>query len=269
MCGCYEVEFNFAETFAYPQDTASYKPSKTKHDRGLEWVQKVADEAGKIILQHILIVNDTAIVKHWRQDWLYEHTELWHYNGFNDWKKTVLRPEQVKGQWTQKVYQVDDSPRYEGSASWVHQDGRHYWESTADAPLPRREFTIRKDYNLLKRRNRHEITAYGWLHEQDNDKIIRNEQGQDYQLAQEKGLDIYKKVADEKCRVAQAWWQENQAFWAQVRAKWEAEMAQKQYIKLKKQVEGKPLFMHLFALDPESPTTAFYPIIDNFFEVKK
>ena len=36
MCGCFEVTFNFAETFNYSQDSL-YKPSKTKVDKGLEW----------------------------------------------------------------------------------------------------------------------------------------------------------------------------------------------------------------------------------------
>ena len=29
-----------------------------------------------------------------------------------------------------KIFQVDDSPRYEGTASWVHVDGKSYWENT-------------------------------------------------------------------------------------------------------------------------------------------
>ena len=77
MCGCYEVKFNFAETFQYPKDTATYKPSKTKHDYGLEWVELVEDTPNKIMLQHLLIVNDQMIIKHWRQDWLYENTDLY------------------------------------------------------------------------------------------------------------------------------------------------------------------------------------------------
>ena len=46
-------------------------------------------------------------------------------------------------------------------------------ESEADAPLPRREYTKRNDYNVLKRINRHEIKDFGWVHEQDNLKILR------------------------------------------------------------------------------------------------
>ncbi len=56
MCGCYEVSFNFAETFQYSKD-ASYVQSKVKHDRGLEWVELVEDSKSKIIMQHLLIVG--------------------------------------------------------------------------------------------------------------------------------------------------------------------------------------------------------------------
>jgi hypothetical protein len=74
MCGCYEVKFNFAETFSYSKDSLNYKPSKTKHDSGLEWVELVEDRPNKIVMQHLLIVgkSDNDIVKHWRQDCLYE-----------------------------------------------------------------------------------------------------------------------------------------------------------------------------------------------------
>jgi hypothetical protein len=269
MCGCYEVKFNFAETFAYPKDTANYKPSKTKHEVGLEWVQLVEESPKKIVLQHLLIVGDTMVIKHWRQDWLYENTDILSYNGFNDWKKVTIPKSEVKGQWTQKVYQVDDSPRYEGSGSWIHKDGKTFWESTSYAPLPRREFTQRNDYNILIRNNRHEITKYGWLHLQDNDKIVRDEKGSDYLLAQEKGIDTYTKLADNKCELAQKWWKENQQLWAKVRQKWNTELATSQYIKLKKKIDEKPAFMHLFDLKTTASQAEVNKAVDNFFEVKK
>ena len=88
MCGCFEVTFEFSETFIYSKDTL-YKPSKNKVDRGLEWAQLIIDEKDKISIQHILQVetsSDPYIVKHWRQDWLYENQEFYFYNGDNNWK---------------------------------------------------------------------------------------------------------------------------------------------------------------------------------------
>ncbi len=266
MCGCYEVSFNFAETFNYA-DNADYQPSKTKHDSGLEWVQLVADTEAKIIMQHLLLVgppNAKKVIKHWRQDWLFENTELYTYRADNVWNYQSLPQEAVQGQWTQKVYQVDDSPRYEGSATWVHVDGKSSWENTTDAPLPRREYTKRSDYNVTERTNKHAITAEGWIHDQDNKKILRAAEQEDVVLAEEKGLNIYKKVADSKCQTAQNWWQENAQEWALVRAKWDKVFARKQDLKLTTKVNDKRLFDHLFDEEFEKTEENIERTIDAF-----
>lgn len=247
MCGCYEVTFNFSETFS--PDTA-YKFHENYRSGGLEWVTVASEADDYIALQHLLIVGDTMIIKHWRQDWLYENPRLYTYHAGNTWKYVELPEEEVTGQWTQKVYQVDDSPRYEGTATWVHYDGRHYWENTANAPLPRREFSKRSDYNLMERRNRHEITAWGHVHEQDNDKVLRSEAG-DELIAAEKGMNTYRKVEDSRCQPAEAWWAKNQEFWSDVRFVWDEIFDRNQDMKLQKVVDGKPLFMHLFPLGDE------------------
>ncbi len=269
MCGCYEVTFNFAETFEYSGDS-TYIPSKVKHDKGLEWVQLVEDDKDKISMQHLLIVgppNNKMIVKHWRQDWEFENTDLYEYNYDNSWNYVSLPKSDVKGQWTQKVFQVDDSPRYEGSASWVHVDGKSYWESTTSAPLPRREYTKRSDYNVTIRRNRHEIVDNGWIHDQDNDKVIRENGKKDIVLAQEKGFNTYVKVEDSKCKAAQDYWKENEAKWAIVRAKWSEVFARHTTLSLEEKVDNKGLFKYLF--DEENYKTAeeINPLIESF--VKK
>ncbi|MEH0157336.1 DUF6607 family protein [Limibacter armeniacum] len=263
MCGCYEVTFNYSETFA--PDTA-YQFHDNYKTGGLEWVELVEDTDKKIVMQHLLIVGDTMIIKHWRQDWLYENTDLYMFSANNTWEYVSLPKDQVKGQWTQKVFQVDDSPRYEGTASWVHVDGKHYWENATPSPLPRREFSKRSDYNLMVRGNRHEITSAGWVHEQDNKKIIRSEAG-DELLAEEKGMNTYHKVDDSRCAVAQKWWKENQEFWGTVRNEWDEVFAKKQKLELNSKVEGKKLFMYLFPLPTETPKEEIKGIINSF--VKK
>ncbi|WP_282050332.1 DUF6607 family protein [Maribacter aquivivus] len=248
MCGCYEVTFNFAETFNYSSDSL-YKPSKTKVDKGLEWAELVTDENDKISIQHLLQVGNPAephIVKHWRQDWLFENTDLYSYNANNSWTFAKLPANEVKGQWTQKVYQVDDSPRYEGSSTWVHVDGKSYWENTADAPLPRREYTTRSDYNLTVRGNRQEITDYGWLHDQDNTKVIREDGKPDVIVAKEKGYNTYVKVDDSKCAAAANWWKEHTVKWAIVRSKWDNVYGRNTDLSLEEKVDNKVLYKYLF-----------------------
>lgn len=254
MCGCYDIRFNFAETFAPDKD---YEFHENYTSGALEYVFPISESKDKIVLQHLLVIGDTMIIKHWRQDWIYENTEFYSFYKENTWKYESKSPAEVKGQWTQKVYQVDDSPRYEGSATWVHVDGKHYWESEADAPLPRREFSKRKDYNVMTRINRQEITDYGWVHEQDNDKIIRAEEG-DILLAQEKGWNTYTKTDDNKCEVAVKWWDKNQAYWADVRTVWDELFSQKKTVAINMKVDDKIMFQRLFALEKEMINTQTY-----------
>lgn len=266
MCGCYEVTFNFAETFEYVDDS-TYVPSPTKHDKALEWVELLEDKDNKIVLQHLLIVGPPAhqiLVKHWRQDWEFENTKLYQYDHDNRWKFVKLPKHQVKGQWTQRVFQVDDSPRYEGSATWVHVDGKSYWENTSDAPLPRREETIRSDYNVTGRTNRHEITKNGWIHDQDNKKILREDGKQDLIVAEEKGLNRYIKIDDSKCKTAQDYWKDNQQKWATVRAKWHQIFSKDQNLVLEDKVNHKTMIKYIMDDENYKTSAQIDPIIDAF-----
>ncbi len=246
MCGCYEIDFNFAETFGGEKD---YEYHENYHSGAVEWVFPISQGKNKIVIQHLLVVGDTMIIKHWRQDWEYQNQDLYVYDKDHTWKYKKLPADQVKGQWTQKVFQVDDSPRYEGSASWVHLDGRHYWESTADAPLPRREFTKRRDYNVMIRRNRQEITGYGWVHEQDNSKVLR--EGEDRVLVQEKGWNTYVKTDEKKCLAAKVWWNKNQQYWADVRMIWGNVFASQKTLSINMRAENEIMYKRLFELGKE------------------
>ena len=268
MCGCFEVTFNFAETFNYSSDSL-YKPSKPKVSKALEWAQLVTDENDKIQIQHLLQMGNPAdpmIIKHWRQDWLFENEDFYMYNADNQWTFNQKTKGDVKGQWTQKVYQVDDSPRYEGSGSWVHVDGKSYWESATPAPLARREYTTRSDYNILMRGNRQEITDYGWLHDQDNSKLIREDGKEDFLLAKEKGYNTYLKVDDSRCAVAAKWWVDHTDKWITVRAKWDEVYGRNKDLSLEAKVDNKALYKHLFD-DAITEDVQINPVIESF--VKK
>lgn len=266
MCGCYEVTFNFVETFSYTNDS-TYTPSKEMHDPALEWVELVEDENDKIVMQHILITGSsekTRIIKHWRQDWFYENQGIYLYDHDFKWNYVELPEEQVRGQWTQKVYQVDDSPRYEGTATWVYVDGKAYWESETYAPLPRREHTKRDDYNVTLRRNRHELTDWGWIHDQYNDKIIREEGKEDKVLAEEKGYNTYRKTADKYCQEAINWWSEHKEKWELVREVWEEMFASREDIKLHKKVDEKMLHEILFPLSTDASKDEIKQVIEKY-----
>jgi len=266
MCGCFEVNFKFAETFSNSKDS-TYKPSKKYSAAALEWAELVNDEKNNIVIQHILIAGDEDnpyVIKHWRQDWLYENSDFYYYDHNNKWIYKHKKQNEVKGQWSQKVYQVDDSPRYEGTASWIHLDGRSFWSNSTDAPLPRREITKRQDYNVMLRRNHHEIFDWGWQHDQDNDKIIRESGKEDFVLAQEKGINNYKRVESKRCLAAQNFWKENKDKWSLVRNKWDNIFNYKNDIKLKNKFNEKRLYQYLFSLEPSVNEQEVSKIIDNF-----
>tara|TARA_B100000674_G_C37882644_1_gene935063 strand:- start:326 stop:1243 length:918 start_codon:yes stop_codon:yes gene_type:complete len=266
MCGCFDVGFHFAETFSYSEDT-NYMPSKIKHAGALEFAQLVEETEDKVVIQHLLIVGSEEspyIIKHWRQDWVYENNDFYMFNHDNKWTYKNINDNNVKGQWTQKVYQVDDSPRYEGTASWVHVDGKHYWENTTDAPLPRREYTKRSDYNVTIRTNRHEIVNKGWVHDQDNKKIIRETGKEDIILAEEKGINNYNRVDESKCKAAAEWWQENKDFWKQVRISWDEIYGLNKNLELKDKVEGKRLYDVLFGMDVKTSKKKINKTIESY-----
>ena len=271
MCGCYEVSFNFIETCNYSNDS-TYQPSEQKHDQGLEWIQLIEDKNDKIVMQHLLIVgnpNKPHIIKHWREDWLFENTDFYVYDMENEWRYLKMPKNEIIGQWTQKVFQVDDGPRYEGSGSWVRIDEKNYWESMAYAPLPRRELTKRNDYNVTLRRNRIELIDDRWVHNQYNDKIIREKCKEEVILAQEKGENIYMRVDDSKCRPAQNWWKENKAIWQLVRNNWKDIFDQKRDLKLKDKVNNKRLYEYLFDLSPSVKNEEVKKIISSFVDYAK
>ena len=269
MCGCFEIEFNFAETFVLINDE-DYQKSKIYRAKALEWGQLVEDSKDKISIQHLLIVGSKqfpTVIKHWRQDWIYQNVDLYRFFKENTWNYVELDKSDAKKAWTQKVYQVDDSPRYEGSARWVHNNDKSYWENFTYAPLPRREYTKRSDYNVMLRGNRHEIISGGWIHDQDNKKIMRSN-SEDEPIAYEKGFSTYTKVDDERCIAAVKWWDKNKLKWKSIRSHWDEIYALKSTLELNETVDGNRLYTLLFnpSLTDEKETKQ---IINSFIKNKK
>ena len=264
MCGCFEVTFKYTETFAPEID---YEKHYDYNATALEWAELIKDKKDELSIQHLLVINDSTIIKHWRQDWLYENTKRYDFNHDNEWTFVEMPKKEVKGQWTQNVYQVDDSPRYSGSATWFHADGKHVWDDVASSPLPRREYSKRSDYNVMMRGNQVAITEDGWVHEQDNEKVIREDGKEDVLLVQEKGYNIYKKVPDARCKAAKEWWAANKEFWTKVRAKWDEVYGRDKDLSLEKKVEGQALFMKLFPMNVNTSQDKIDEVIEAY--VKK
>jgi hypothetical protein len=245
--GFYKVTFDYAETFT--TDTA-YKFYPQYHASGYEMAVVEQDSKNKIVIQHILITGDSSVIKHWREDWVYEEPQLLKYDKDNTWKNAKLSDADVKGRWVQKVFQVDDGPRYQSIGTWVHVDGRHQWQSECDSPLPRREFTKRGDYNVLQRGNRIYLTPTGWMFEQDNKKVARA--ANDRLLVKEKGYEEFSHADSAKFTFAQTWWKKQQPYWTAVRQVWDEIYSSQAVIRIQAKINGKPLYERLFDLADKS-----------------
>lgn len=222
MAGKYEVTFHFRETVSLSK---GYEVKEGAYEeKAHELVKVVEDDGERIVLQHILQVGP-AVVKHWAQIWTYEDSRIIEFRGNRVWGVKDLSEGEVKGSWSQKVTQVDDSPRYEGVGVWKHEGGVSEWAASAPRPLPRREATKRSDYQVLRGVNRHVITPDGWVHEQDNTKWVVAEDG-GHPLCREFGLNRYRRDESIDLSKAENYWSKTSGFWKEVRDVWD-ELAEK------------------------------------------
>jgi hypothetical protein len=253
MSGSYRASFDFIELVGFEQE---YQPKPPYQSWGTEYVYIIKDEPFFISLQHILVMHfvnpiddavSSAVVKHWRQDWKFEDKILNTFCSKNTWKQIKFHQNDVRGAWSQAVYQVDDSPRYESIGRWVHSDNYSSWESEQTRrPLPRREFSVRDDYDLLLGVNRHTITPTGWVHEEDNLKVAINAVGHELNIAREAGFNRYERITDHDFSSGHVYWRKTQAFWRDVRDAWEHVLNSKEQVTIKDHVQGEKLFQTMF-----------------------
>jgi len=221
MLGEYQVSFNFHETTVLK---SGYVRNDPKHSGGFEVVVLADDSKSRISMQHILVGASGMIIKHWRQEWVYEMPSHWAYVGDQRFDTHHRKPASVPGTWTQLVYGVNDGPRYAGSGRWNHRYGVSTWTSGRTwRPLPRREYSKRKDYQLLNVENRHTITPQGWTHEQDNTKVIRKN-GEDTILVREFGFNDYRRITGFNFSPGLDYWEATSPFWTLVRKRWDREL---------------------------------------------
>lgn len=219
MAGDYSVTFDFRETVPLK---AGYKPKDAYITHAQEIVRVIEDRGDYISLQHILLVGgeEKFPVKHWRQDWQFEPASITRFVGGNGWENVTLTEAESAGQWAQFVYQVDDGPRYAGLGAWRYDSGFAEWASDPSwRPLPRRDATKRTDYHAIEAVNRHAITPDGWVHEQDNTKLILMGDAPQA-LVREVGVNTYVHADDLQSDVALTYWEKTKDLWETVRSEW-------------------------------------------------
>lgn len=257
MAGTYRTTFDFVETVPLKP---GYELDRPYQSWATEIVEVVEDTGDFISLQHILVmylIDDEGnkrgpfVSKHWRQDWKFEDKDMLAFIGNNTWENTSIAEDVSQSKWTQAVYQVDDSPRYESLGEWVHEGNYSGWTSAETwRPLPRREFSVRDDYGVLEGVNRHIVIPAGWVHEQDNIKLIVDENGipvsANPYIAKEVGLNRYERITGTEYAAGDEYWEATGQFWGDVRDAWAGYISENETIRLKSKVEGKKLYQYLF-----------------------
>jgi hypothetical protein len=249
MAGPYRVSFDFLEVARFDP---SLKADAPYQSWATEMVFVAEDQPGFIALQHILAmrvlqadgkVSEPMVVRHWRQEWRYEAAQLLAYEGDNRWALRDVPEAERRGAWVQSVLQVDDSPRYAARGRWRHEGGIASWISDETwRPLPRREFSVRKDYQVLVGSNRHSITPTGWLQEENN--LKRSLAGRK-DLAREYGVARYERIRGYDFSAAERYFAATEPFWAEVRAAWH-ELAAGGSFTLRAQPDQAQLFVPFF-----------------------
>ena len=244
MAGDHKANFEFTEIFG---SDPNYKLDNPYKSWGTETIIVIHNSENFISLQHILVmfmkdkngkINGPYVQKHWRQDWSYEDRKILEFQGKNEWN--VEKHKNIKNTWSQAVYQVDDSPRYESYGIWFHEEGVSRWVSkTTNRPLPRREHSVRDDYNLLKGVNKISVLPWGWVMEENNDKIKTPIK----YVGTEYGLARYQKIKNYDFNAAHKYWLETKGYWKIVRDSWSDIINKQKVFCMKKSYEETPLFM--------------------------
>ena len=245
MQGEYLVDFAFDETVLLKP---GYERGSAQRSGGDEVVIVVEDAPGRIVLQHLLVEPKSGhVTKHWRQDWTWEAAQRFEFSADQTFQVRPIPAALTQGAWTQCVYEVSDAPRYCGTGRWDHDTGAAMWTSDLSwRPLPRREYTLRSDYNALSVVNRHTITPGGWTHEQFNTKVLRKPDGSMEEVAREFGFNDYQKDTDVDFGPAYRYWEATAGYWARVRAHWDRFLSQAPGVHLKMPLDGMKMIMPLF-----------------------
>jgi len=257
MAGSYRVSFDFLEVARFDPALKADAPYQSW---GTEYVFAAEDRDNFIALQHVLVMrvlnsdgseSEPLVTRHWRQEWRYEADTVLAYQGSNTWMLRNIPPDQRSGTWVQSVFQVDDSPRYAAQGRWQHSDSFSTWISAETwRPLPRREWSVRDDYQVLLGTNRHTITATGWLQEENNLKLALEASGKPRArlpyLAREYGVARYERIKNYDFAPAQAYFDKTEPFWSEVRAAWRQLIQRDRRFELQARVDQGQLFVPVF-----------------------
>lgn len=258
MAGEYRVSFDFLEIARFDP---ALKPDAPYQSWGTEVVLVGREERDLIALQHILVMrmvdkdgkeSEPMVMRHWRQEWRFEPASMLAYRGNLHWEMQPLSDDERRGAWVQNVYQVDESPRYGSIGRWEHNGSYSTWiGSETVRPLPRREWSVREDYQVLRGTNRHTVTATGWVQEENNLKEVlttADARAQRPFLAREYGVARYERIRDFDFSAGRTYNETTEPLWVNVRFQWGNLLARKGGVRLKAPADQGQLFTTFFEL---------------------
>lgn len=250
QAGQWRVRFDMRENVSF---RTGYTPLDAHQSAGDEIVRVIHDDGSRISLQHILVMGDdngnVHVIKHWRQDWVYEPETVLTYAGPNRWTLTAVPSDARRGAWSQTVWQTDDSPRYGGVGHWDYEHGMAAWASDPTLrPLARRDAIRDTPYDRYLGVNRHALTPTGWVHLQDNIKMgaAEGDNSEPTAIVQEDVINTYRRVDNYDPSPGDAYWTATKDYWATVRAAWDERIEADGGLYLEEEasrgaVTGKPL----------------------------
>ena len=93
FCGCFEVNFDYAVTFNH---TEGYQLAKPYHAGAIEYLVLEEETPTKLVMQNILVINDTFFIKHWCQDWEFQPAQTFDFQGNKNWSTTAANSKDTR-----------------------------------------------------------------------------------------------------------------------------------------------------------------------------
>lgn len=271
LAGVYEVTFRYEEVAAL---RSGYELAAPQRSSAREWIFVVEDQGDRIVLQHLLLIGEPAlVVKHWRQDWQHAPATALQYVDAQIWRHGAFALAGMPGVWTRSVMEVDDGPAYTNWGRWSHAETMNaesnyttapdtqgspvsntangigsIWTSVTPvlAPLPRREASRQNDYEVLWVEDEIALTPQGWAQQQSLTKSVFVPTVPP--LVRESGLVSYQRSETLDVAAARAYWNQVGPYWAEARAAWGQALRSRRDLKVFAEANGQVRWRRLFAV---------------------
>ena len=103
-------------------------------------------------------------------------------------------------------------------------------------------FSVRDDYDFLSGVNKITILPWGWVMEEMNDKVTKEN---DY-IGSEYGIARYQKIKNYDFEAANEYWSSTKDYWHEVRLSWNSKLNNESIVCTEKYIDDQPSYIFLF-----------------------